>query len=88
MFKVMPGKKNYLVCTFLKEDNGKTLCIKSGFKKIAAITLDYKGSDEKYTLEFELPGSIVKKSEVRISFEGIKKAQSARLASPVNTACL
>ena len=88
MFKVMPGKKNYLVCTFLKEDNGKTLCIKSGFKKIAAITLDYKGSDEKYTLEFELPGSIVKKNEVRISFEGIKKAQSARLASPVNTACL
>ena len=86
MFKVQLGKKNYLVCTFLKEDNGKTICIKSGFKKIAAITLNYTGQDEKYTLEFEIPHSLSKKSEVRISFMGIKNAVSARLCSPVNTA--
>lgn len=86
MFKVKPGMKNYLVCTFLKEDNGKTICINSGLKKIAAVTLDYQGTDEKYTMEFELPDSITKKGEVRISFTGIKKSQSARLASPVNTA--
>ncbi len=86
MFKVKPDKKNYLVCTFLKEDKGKTICIKSGFKKIAAITLNYTGQDEKYTLEFEIPHSLSKKSEVRISFMGIKNAVSARLCSPVNTA--
>ena len=85
MFKVKPGKKNYLVCTFLKEDNGKTICITSGFKKIAAITLNYKGQEEKYTIEFELPKSLTKKEEVRISFMGIKNTDSARLASPVNT---
>ena len=86
MFKVQPGKKNYLVCTFLKEDNGKTFFIKSGFKKIAAITLDYTASEEKYTMDFELPRSLTKKSEVRISFMGINKKESARLVSPVNTA--
>ncbi len=85
MFKVKPDKKNYLVCTFLKEDKGKTICIKSGFKKIAAITLNYTGQDEKYTLDFELPRSLTKKEELRIGFMGIKKAQSARLVSPVNT---
>ena len=85
MFKVKPGKKNYLVCTFLKEDNGKTICITSGLKKIAAITLNYTGNDEKYTMDFELPRSLTKKEEVRISFMGIKNTESARLASPVNT---
>ena len=86
MFKVKPGKKNYLVCTFLKEDNGKTICITRGFTKIAAIILDYKGTEEKYTLEFELPRKLSKKEEIRISFMGIKNAESARLCSPVNTA--
>ncbi len=85
MFKLHPGKNNYLVCTFLKQDNGKTICIKSGFKKIAAITLDYTGGEEKYTMDFELPRSLTKKSEVRISFMGIKNTESARLVSPVNT---
>ena len=86
IFKVNPGKKNYLVCTFLKEDNGKTLCITSGLKKIAAIILNYTGQDERYTMEFELPRGLTKNEELRISFMGIKKAASARLCSPVNTA--
>ena len=85
VFKVKPGKKNFLVCTFLKEDNGKSIKITSGFKTIAAITLNYLGSEEKYTMEFALPGSITKKEEIRICFKGMKKSQSARLASPVNT---
>ena len=85
MFNVKPGKKNYLVCTFLKQDNGKTLCIKSGLKKIAAITLNYSGSEEKYPVEFELPRSLTKNQEIRICFNGIKSAESARLASPVHT---
>ena len=86
MFKLHPGKKNYLVCTFLKEDNGKTICITSGVCKIAAITLNYQGEEEKYTMDFELPRSLTKKSEVRISFMGVKNTESARLVSPVNTA--
>ena len=85
MFKVKPGKKNYLACTFLKEDNGKTICITSGLRKIAAVTLNYTGTQEKYTLDFELPRSITKKGEVRLSFTGIKNTVSARLVSPVNT---
>lgn len=86
VFKVKPGKKNYLVCTFLKEDNGKSICIKSGFIKIASVNLNYTGLEEKYTLEFELPEKLTKKGEVRIAFMGKKNTQSARLASPVNTA--
>ena len=85
MFKVKPGMKNYLVCTFLKEDNGKTICITCGFTKIAAVSLNYQGDDEKYTLEFELPKKLTKKEEIRISFMGIKNAESARLVSPVHT---
>ena len=85
MFKVVPGKRNFLICTFLKADNGKTICISSGFKKIAAVTLNYQGNDQKYTLEFELPKGLTKKPELRICFSGIKKAQSARLVSPVQT---
>ncbi len=85
MFKVQPGQKNYLVCTFLKKDNGKTICITSGLRKIASIKLDYKGQDEKYTLEFELSHSLTRKQELRICFKGIKNTESARLVSPVNT---
>ncbi len=73
------------MCTFLKEDTGKTICITSGFRKIAAITLNYQGDDEKYTIDFELPKGLTKKEEIRINFMGIKNAESARLASPVNT---
>lgn len=85
MFRVKPGKKNYLVCTFLKEDNGKTICITSGLRKIAAITLNYTGPEEKYTLDFELPRGLTRKEEIRINFMGIKNTESARLVSPVNT---
>ena len=44
LFQVEPNKKNYLVCGFLKEDDGKTLCIKCGKIKIAEITLDSKNA--------------------------------------------
>ncbi len=85
MFKVKPGKTNYLVCTFLKADNGKSICIKSGFKTIKAVVLNHNESEEKYTLKIKLPESLTKKEMIRISFMGIKKQESARLASPVNT---
>jgi len=40
LFQVEPGKKNYLVCGFLMEDDGKTICIKCGRTTIAEFTLD------------------------------------------------
>ena len=85
MFKVKPGKTNYLVCTFLKSDNGKSICIKSGFKTIKAVVLNHNESEEKYTIKIKLPESLTKKEQIRISFMGIKNQESARLASPVNT---
>ena len=85
MFKVKPGKTNYLVCTFLKADNGKSICIKSGFKTIKAVVLNHNESEEKYTIKIKLPESLTKKEQLRISCMGIKKKESARLASPVNT---
>ena len=85
MFKVKPGKTNYLVCTFLKADNGKSICIKSGFKTIKAVVLNHNESEEKYTIKIKLPESLTKKEQIRISFMGIKNQESARLASPVNT---
>ena len=88
MFKVKPGKTNYLVCTFLKADNGKSICIKSGFKTIKAVVLNHNENEEKYTIKIKLPESLTKKEQIRISFMGIKKQESARLASPVNTECL
>ena len=88
VFKVKPGKTNYLVCTFLKADNGKSICIKSGFKTIKAVVLNHNENEEKYTIKIKLPESLTKKEQIRISFMGIKKQESARLASPVNTECL
>ena len=88
MFKVKPGKTNYLVCTFLKADNGKSICIKSGFKTIKAVVLNHNENEEKYTIKIKLPESLTKKEQIRISFMGIQKQESARLASPVNTECL
>ncbi len=40
LFQVEPGKKNYLVCGFLMEDDGKTICIKCGKVIIAEFILD------------------------------------------------
>ena len=40
MMKVAPNKRNFLVCTLLKADDGKTLRITSGAKTIASFTLD------------------------------------------------
>ena len=88
LFQVDPEKKNYLICGFLKEDNGKTLCIKCGKIKIAEITLN--GSEE--SKSFELPQKAVKtakkfdgKNVIRISFSGKNDEESARIVSPAKT---
>ncbi|MBP3741488.1 MAG: glycoside hydrolase family 127 protein [Treponema sp.] len=98
-FAVKPGHQNYLVCTFLKEDNGKSLCISSDSGvSIANITLDYQGSAEKYSQRFAIPleltpASDQEKSHLRIKFEPGSPAatestagrESARLCAPVKT---
>lgn len=94
--KVRPEATNFLECTFLKEDSGKTLFIASCGRTIGQLRLDYAGEAERYTCRFELPKEIVEKAEllsaetagmsgenlpvVRISFSGIDDAESARIA--------
>lgn len=96
MMKVRPEATNFLECTFLKEDNGKSLYIASCGRTIGQLRLDYAGEAERYTCRFELPSEIVAKAEalspetagmsgenlpvVRIQFSGIDDAESARIA--------
>lgn len=85
MFKTHYGKKNYLVCTFLKEDNGKTMMITAGRSVLASKTLDYTGPDEKYTERFEIPMELTRLEDLRITFSGVEGKESARLCSPTKT---
>lgn len=96
LMKVRPEATNFLECTFLKEDNGKSLYIASCGRTIGQLRLDYAGEAERYTCRFELPAEIVAKAEalspetagmsgenlpvVRIQFSGIDDAESARIA--------
>lgn len=100
LFQVEPGKKNYLVCGFLMEDDGKTICIKCGKVTVAEFILDSAAgekqsstsSSEKYFMRFELPQKAVKtakkfdgKNVIRISFSGRNDDESARIVSPAKT---
>lgn len=81
-FAVKPGQQNFLVCTFLKSDNGKTMQITAmpvgegsnvPETKIASLTLDYQGSAEKYTQRFAIPTQLTPassqdKAHLRIKF--------------------
>jgi len=88
MFKLRPTEKNCLVCTFAKEDNGKTMLIKSGNVVIASVTLAYDGPLEKYTQRFEIPAELSNNVDLRISFSGVDGAESAKLCSPTKTVYL
>ena len=88
---VMPGKQNFLVCTFLKADNGKGLRISvdsceghsgEGGTEIASVTLNYEGAAEKYTQRFAIPQQEEKKN-MRITFSAPKSAPGARLCAPL-----
>ena len=100
LFQVEPGKKNYLVCGFLMEDDGKTICIKCGKVTVAEFILDSAAgekqsstsSSEKYLMRFELPQKAVKtakkfdgKNVIRITFSGRNDEESARIVSPAKT---
>ena len=86
--KVMPDKKNYLQCNFLREDNGKRIIIKAAETDtlIADYILSCDGSEEKFFKIFEIPEALTKGKEVlRIDFSAARWSDSARLAAPLNT---
>ena len=86
--KVMPDKKNYLQCNFLREDNGKRIIIKATETDtlIADYILSCDGSEEKFFKIFEIPEALTKGKEVlRIDFSAARWSDSARLAAPLNT---
>lgn len=88
VFKVAPGKKNLLVCTFLKADNNKPFTIKSGDCEIASEILNYNGNEEKYSRSFEIPEKLCDKPQLRITFSGNAEQDSAHLCSPTKTVYL
>lgn len=86
--KVMPDKKNFLQCNFLREDNGKRIIIKAAETDtlIADYILSCDGSEEKFFKIFEIPESLTKgKDGLRIDFSAARWSDSARLAAPLNT---
>ena len=86
--KVMPDKKNFLQCNFLREDNGKRINIKAAETDtlIADYILSCDGSEEKFFKIFEIPEALTKgKDGIRIDFSAARWSDSARLAAPLNT---
>ncbi len=86
--KVMPDKKNFLQCNFLRDDNGKRIIIKEAETGtlIADYILSCDGSEEKFFKIFEIPESLTKgKDGLRIDFSAARWSDSARLAAPLNT---
>lgn len=86
--KVMPDKKNFLQCNFLREDNGKRIIIKA--TETDTLITDYilscDGSEEKFFKIFEIPEALTKgKDGIRIDFSAARWSDSARLAAPLNT---
>lgn len=96
---VNKGARNRLVLTLLKEDNGKTLLVKSGNTVLLERTLSYNGSDKSYTLSVEIPaaaaaaaqtvtyqdagGKNVSAVVLPVTFGGVNGAESARVCSYV-----
>ncbi len=53
------AKTNFILCTFAKEDNGKTIKISIGDKVIATETLNYTGNDDFYKVYYEIPADVL-----------------------------
>ena len=86
--KIMPDKKNFLQCNFLRDDNGKRIIIKAADTGtfIADYILSCDGSEEKFFKIFEIPEELTKGKEgLRIDFSAARWSDSARLAAPLNT---
>ena len=59
LFKVDKQQKDYIVCQYSKEDNGKTMVTKVGDIVIAEDTLNYDGKEDIYMKKYEIPASVV-----------------------------
>lgn len=91
--KVVRGEENCLTFYLVKEDNGKTLLIKSGDTVLYSGTLNYTGSSGLYEVSVSLPEAVVAAAQnktflgeevtdvVPITVSGIDAAVSARLGS-------
>lgn len=95
--KVDKGGENYLVFYLTREDNGKTLLIRSGDTVLWSGTLGYDGSSELYEVSVRLPDEVVNAAEnktfmgeeiadvIPVTVSGVDGAESARLGSFVYT---
>jgi len=92
------GRQNYLSITVLTEDDGKTLKISSADEVLYCETLDHNKAcveeKDKYTIEIPIPEKVIAKardikaydkeySVIAITFEGIDKAESARIVENI-----
>lgn len=59
LFKIDKNKTNYLNCQYSPEDNGKTMIIKVGDVVIAEDKLNYDGTEDTYTVQYEIPASVL-----------------------------
>ncbi len=95
--KVEAGAVNRLVFSLAREDNGKTLQIKSGDTVLYAATLNYTGQSDLYEVTVDIPEAVVNAAETKtflgeeitdvipLTVSGIDGAESARLCSFVYT---
>ncbi|MDE7296129.1 MAG: glycoside hydrolase family 127 protein [Clostridia bacterium] len=96
-FIVNKTERNRIVLTLLKEDNGKTLLIKTGDTVLLSKTLSYSGSEKSYTLTVDIPAAVAATAQsvtyqdasgadvnavvLPITFGGVNNAESARVCS-------
>lgn len=95
-----PLKDNYLLLTFRKEDNGKTIHITVGDTVIYSNTLKFDGEASSYPVSIRIPRAAVDLSRrlsvangkdnwvIPVKFSGINGAESARVCDLINTANL
>lgn len=87
---------NYLVMKLRKEDNGKTLLVKSGDVVLFADTLDYIGAEDLYEVRAMIPEAVVAGAQsvsandqnydvIEVSFSGIDGAESAKVCEFIYT---
>lgn len=93
---VSADKTNFVECSFLKEDNGRTIIIKADGKQISVLTLNYSGDSEKYEERFTIPSEIITNAaaagkenfrQIRLSFESADSNDSARICAPLKIIC-
>ena len=93
-----PLKDNYLLLSFRKEDNGKTIQISVDETVIYSNTLRFDGEADSYPLSIRIPRDAVEQNRrlsvangkdnwvIPVKFSGLNGAESARVCDLINTA--